>query len=297
MTPRLPWPLLALFSCSSQASAPPASVSVPPGAVGICAGKGLSPDAVRRVAIAQQLPPRAAAEALAHDARFAAEAELRGVAALPPVRLAHDALLARALLARLREENAAPPTPAEVRALRQERWRDFDRPEGVRVIHAVALGQGQQAARLVADALRQASAEARSAEDFEARTKNVPHEGVEVRVERLPLMAQDGRNLEGEESFDAAFAGAAFSLKKAGDLSPVVPTPFGFHVIFLLERSSAFQPSDEQIAAVAREEILARRTAAAKLSLLEALRKEREPLIARNFVELTSPLHGRPAGR
>jgi parvulin-like peptidyl-prolyl isomerase len=250
---------------------------------------------VASAAAALRLPPRAALTALAHDARAAAEAESRGLDGSALVQHERRAILVRAVLGQLKEENAGAPSLEELQALRRERWRDFDRPESARVIHAVAMGEGKGEARRVAEAILKATAGAKDAAEFEARAKEVPHEGVETRIETLPFMARDGRSLQG--TFVVPFAGAALALKAPAEQSPVVATSFGYHVIFLIERAAAYRPTDGELAQIAREEVAARRTTAARLRLLEELRKGNEVLTARNAIEVTQLLDGKRADR
>jgi parvulin-like peptidyl-prolyl isomerase len=284
---------LILVGCSPAATEPPAAGTVPVGAVAVCAGKAILGASVASVASASRVAPAEALQRLAHDARLAAEAEARGLDQEAGVQRELKGALARSMLARIKQDNGAPPSPEEIHALRAARWRDFDRPESARVIHAVAMGEGSDEARKVAEAIRKATAGASGEADFEERAKRVPHEGVEVRVERLPAMARDGRNVEEDGSFVVPFAEAALALKTPGDQSPVVATSFGYHVIFLIERAPAHHPTDEEIARIAREEILARRASSAARGLIERLRREHPVVLERNAIELTDLLERR----
>lgn len=286
----------AAVACASPPPAPPPG-GIPPGAVAACAGKGISAAAVASAAAALRLPPRAALAAVAHDARAAAEAEALGLDGSALVQHERRAILVRAVLGQIKAENAGAPSVEELQALRRERWRDFDRPESARVIHAVAMGEGNGQARRVAEAILKATAGAKDAAEFEARAKEVPHEGVETRVETLPFMARDGRGLQGEGTFVVPFAEAALALKAPAEQSPVVATSFGYHVLFLIERAAAYRPTDGELAQIAREEVVARRTTAARLRLLEELRKGHEVLTARNAIEVTQLLDGKRADR
>ncbi|MCS6900449.1 MAG: peptidylprolyl isomerase [Myxococcales bacterium] len=286
--------VLLLSSCSSPATmAPGPSGGVPQGAVAICADRAIQGSSVAPVAMVARVSAKEALQRLAHDIRLAAEAENRGLHKTPAVQRELKAALVRAVLTQIKEQHAAPPTLSEIQILRAERWRDFDRPESARVIHAVAMGGGSEAARKVAEAIRKETTGAKNETEFEVQAKKVPHEGVEVRVERLPAMARDGRNVEEEGSFATPFAEAALSLTQPGEQSPVVATSFGYHVIFLIERVPAYRPADEELARIAHDEILTRRMSSATRSLVEQLRREYPVTLERNAIELIDLLERR----
>lgn len=283
--------LVALVSgCGSSPPAPaPRLDTIPPGALAACGGKPILASSVASAAAAQGVSPRLALEALALDARAAAQAESLDLHFSPSVQVAIEATHARALLARIRATTSGPPTDDEVAALRSERWRDFDRPAGSRVVHAIAMGQGAQS-RAVAEAIHAAVVGSADRETFEQRANAVPHEGVETRVEALPVFDRKGRSLENEASFDPTFSAAADDLRRSGDISPVVATTFGYHVVFLVDRTDAYHPDNATIASLARDEIVTQRGHRALRAMLSELRKRNEVLIARNAEEIVSLL-------
>lgn len=287
--------LLALGGCSPSAPPPAPADAVPAGAVAVCAGRPVLAEQVAAVASARRVSPRQALDMLAFDARAAEAAERQGLARLPGVGQVARAEQARALLLRLRQRTAGPPSPQEIAELRRERWLEFDRPEGARVIHAVAMGKENDAARKLASAIHAAVAGAHDPETFERQANSVERGSIEVRVERLPPVARDGHLLEGGGSLDGLFVAAAHDLKKTGDLSPVVATPFGYHVLFLIERLPESRLADAEIAAVAADEISARRAHAELRGLLSGLRGQHPVLVSRSSDDLLSTLYPQQA--
>lgn len=293
--------LLALASCDAPPPpAPQRSFAAPsrdPGAVAYVGDVAISGDRVARIAAAQRVPVPEARDLAVRDALFSLEARSRGLDAERDIELRATALLARVLV---EDMNAAavvqgPVTDAELDEVTARHWTELDRPEASRTAHAVVLLKKDAApaarakALAVAEAIRKAVAPAADAARSSSRPSDpraedpavpvlkqavngVPKDDFEVRVEALPPIVADGRSTEGQGSFDEAYARAAIALERRGDLSSVVETRFGFHVLLLLERvPSQIVPREERRRLV-REEVLTDRALRARDKLLDDLR-------------------------
>ncbi|MEL3921937.1 peptidylprolyl isomerase [Aeromonas enteropelogenes] len=121
----------------------------------------------------------------------------------------------------------------------------FQRPERRQVAHIlIPFGKDEKAAEKQADELL---AKAKSGEDFAELAKANSSD---------TFSAKKGGELDWFEKgvMDPAFEQAAFALTKAGDLSGVVKSPFGFHIIKLL----AVEPAQTKPFADVKEETIAR---------------------------------------
>lgn len=264
-------------------------------------------EAVTRIAAAQAIEPPRARDLAVRDALFASEATATGVPDELSMRAVIRGAHARALLRDLYATavRAGPVTDVELREATERRWFELDRPAGSRTVHAVVrLNEKDDAARRakaaeIAEALHAAVAPLQSSEEaarelpsaipvqssaappppdplialFKARVASVPRDGFDIVAEELPPVAADGRVLEpGGFTFAPEFAAAAAALARRGDLSLPVASPFGLHVILLLERMPPRAvPADERRKLVYRD-VIARRARVAEASLLERLR-------------------------
>ncbi|MBM4377120.1 MAG: hypothetical protein FJ095_18720 [Deltaproteobacteria bacterium] len=203
--------------------------------------------------------PSAARDALVHDSLFAAWAR----ADFPEeAKHAEAAALSRALLHELtRQARESPISPDEFADWEQARFLDVDRPEGFRVVHAVALvdaklpGSKLKEVRAYVSMLRErigalAAAQRatkpplRNGEDVFLERTEIPedliaaavrdlvtgmsHGELDVRYEALGAISSDGRFLNYARSpwerLHETFAAAAGRLETRGDVSQLVET-------------------------------------------------------------------------
>ena len=233
----------------------------------------------------QRMPPEAQAQLLDDPAllsqlidnaylrrALAAQAEHQGLLQQDPV-LQHlllstrENLLAEAELQRVAE--AARPDSAALEKLAKSTYKAetnrFQTPARTRARHILIKGQ-DAAARAQADKLL---AELRAGGNFEALAREHSAD---------PRSAAQGGDLGffPKGQMVATFDAALEKLKNPGDLSGVVPSQFGFHIIRLEER----QPASKQSYAEVREQLHAEITASvqkkARALALERLRAQAE---------------------
>jgi peptidyl-prolyl cis-trans isomerase C len=291
-------------------SPPPRAGSLPAGIVARAGSADVHAAFVARVAAAQRLSLERARDAAVREALFASEARARELDRQEPVRSSIQASLARLLLRDLlaAAKQAGPVTEDELHDATQFYWLEMDRPPGFRAVHAVVRldgksGEAQRARAMeIAEAIRRSveplggAAEVASppppssaaptsgaprtapsdplVDAFKRAASAVPHDGFDVVIEPLPPVAADGRVLEpGDRRFDPAFARAAASLERRGDLSPPTASSFGVHVIMLLERLPPVHLPEEERRARVHDEVIAARARAAERALLERARE------------------------
>jgi len=222
---------------------------------------------VAEVARASRVPARTAVERLVADALAAEGARAQGIDGTGPVSWSTTTTLARNVQARLLDQaqSAGPPTDVELATLT--------------VAHALVVrtpGVPRERALAAASAIHQAVAGARSADQFEALAKAVPHPGTQAVVERLPGFGADGRASNGTE-YEPSFVAAALALRSIGDMTWVVETPFGWHTIYLVDRTPPDPASVEQLRTDLRAAVVEMRVRIGTAALLHA-RKEQSPI-------------------
>ena len=254
---------------------------------------------VQDIARAQRLTLSAARALATRDALFAAGAR-DAFAGGSIVSVVERGAWARALLEQLKAEAAArgPASDAEVNELTAMRWQELDRPETVRTTHAVAIvakPEQDAAARTIAQRLYEALRGIADPEEFIRVAKSVPHEGLDVRAERIPAITRDGRSYYPEgappeaanQRFDKEFAEAAHRLS-AGQVSEPLKSTFGYHVILCEARLPANHVPVEERRKLLADEVQKGRAERTKQELLVRLSSATPIMITRSVDELTA---------
>lgn len=224
--------LLALpaSACDEPVEAPaPAAADLPPGVVARVGGADVALLTIARIAAQQKIGPKDAVLLAVYDALLAEGAS--GALPASEVDSAHVRVRAHALLRSLwLELRDQPITDAELDEATHVFWSRYDRPEGRRVVHAVAMFDQQHAtaqdkeaakehARRVVDAVGPAAEDARrtapppldeesmfirgagyrdaASKRFQELAKSVKQGSgkFQVRVEELPPLTEDAMGI------------------------------------------------------------------------------------------------------
>ena len=139
----------------------------------------------------------------------------------------------------------------------------------LQVAHAVVLSSEENpTARALAERIAAGVATAKTSAEFQKLAKAVSADGQSVKVEQLPPLAPDGRALDpdrpppagpGVQNFDLGFAEAAHHLERVGELSPVVRTRFGYHVLYLVRIIEPRQPTLSELRTLLHDEVMEQR--------------------------------------
>lgn len=155
--------------------------------------------------------------------------------------LARDKVLSDALLVQVDKGNTPPDDKAEAmaRANYKANAKDFQMPEQVKIRHILIASDEKNDAEAKKKA-EELLAQIRGGGDFAALAKEHSADpGSAAKGGDLGFFAQ-GRMVP---EFDAA----AFALQKSGDLSELVKTQFGYHIIQLQDRKPAGQQAFDEV--------------------------------------------------
>ena len=184
------------------------------------------------------------AELLLVNRVLAGQAEELGLARNPEVQrrmqLQRESFLRDLRMAQVEESGPEPDYDALARETYLVQRDQFVRPAEVHVSHILIRPEGRS------------EEEARGrAEEVRGRVLEEPARFAELAAEYSddPGSKERGGDLGwvAADKLEASFAEAAFALESPGDVSPVVQTKFGFHVILLRERRAAAPIPFEQV--------------------------------------------------
>jgi parvulin-like peptidyl-prolyl isomerase len=288
-------------ACGEQPAAPLATqAALPAGVAARVGAEDIRAESVARIARAQSLDLVTARERAVSDALFAALAR-SDPARRADVSSAERAVLGRAVAEMLREQARArgPATDEELSKLTAERWVELDRPESVRVAHAVVrVEKNDDEAKLreFAGRLAKALQGAPNGDELIRRAQAFPAEGHTVTAERLPPCTADGRTWEPSAQPPAAltaqldldFTRAAHALKTPGEQSAPVRTAFGYHVIQLEERYPEARIPLETRRTLLFDALIALRAKPEYEALIARLQKDTPVSVERAADELTA---------
>jgi PPIC-type PPIASE domain len=296
--------LLLVVACSNGGPPPSAATSALPAGSAARAGAELvSATTVARIASSQGVAPRAAVGLAISDALFANEAR----ASLPfsSTRSIERAAVARSLLEQLGRDavQAGAPTEAELAEIVRERWVELDRPGAARTTHAIVMNDKPERdadAHALAEKLAVTLRSATTTDELIRLAQTFPAAGFQIRAESLPFVTADGRVFvhkdagfkAGQGGFDLAFARAANALQTPGELSPLVKSSFGYHVIRLEELAPSAVASHSELLERLAPEVMVRRAGRARRELLDKLRQTSPVQVERAVDELTSQVRG-----
>ncbi len=217
--------VVAAGGCDHPAPPPEASGALN-GAVARVGNVLLAPSLVADVARAKGSSAREAMEDLVRDGLAAQGSLARGFDRDPAVAWQSTSALARSVPEHLFDAAATAGPPRD------------DELAQVLVEHAVVMRSAnlrEEDAIALAASIRQAVVGAGSAAEFEARARALVQPRAQVIIQSVGPFGADGTDASGG-LLDAGFVAAAYALKAPLDISPVVASPFGWHVIQLVER-------------------------------------------------------------
>jgi len=266
--------LLALAACSDTHETTQQFPTGPlkPGMVARVGSVEVSGKLVKQVAEARKVSPSSAAKLLVDDALLAQAAHDQKLDADLHVAAKVRAVQARMTIDQLlNQQPIRTASDEQVAQMTSELWVQVDRGPALRTVHAVVLSKEyskepaapdtpeENAHRVaLAEKMRDAGLRASNAADFMSLANAIPTEGLQVTVEALPPIVEDGRTFDGQ-SLATEFAKGAFAIPEGEHLSGIVQSDFGWHVIYVAERLPAVHQSMEERRALATR-IIAEKT-------------------------------------
>ncbi len=273
----------------------PSSAALSPGIAARVADISIPTARVAALAERQNISLPSAREIAVRDALFAHHAKMIGAQTMSSLGPEQRGVLARALLTDVFREAMAqgPVSDAELATVTERHWLDLNRPEGFRVVHAVARADATRPEEVErAKALAEAILAVTRPLAERIRTSPPPGDGPDEAVkafidaakakgndttavvaEVLSPVAADGRVLSpGGGRYDPDFAKAAATLTNRGDIAGPITTSFGVHILVLLDRTPPHVVPVEERRAKVHDEVMTERARAAEEKILEGLR-------------------------
>lgn len=291
------WAALGLapaLACSGPGS--DREQAAPPRDVAATVGSGAIPlGYLKSVSEARSLSPRDALDGLVRDALFAQEVARRKPRLASYLnRIALARTLTVAVLADA--EQQGPPTAQEVEEFTNYHWYQLDRPPMARTVQALIKLDGEenrQVVRETAEKLRTTLLVATSVENFIERAKAFDAEPLKVTIEALDAVAADGRTANPDSPprpgskvnfYKRRFAEAAVALEADGEVSDLIETEYGYHVLMLRDRLPAQRFSHDERAKRLKAVIVEARARRMQKEMLSSLRDTNNVEVERSAV-------------
>ncbi len=282
------------LSCSPKAGPEVKPLGeVPPSAFAVVGPRALELSLLEPFAPAER---KRAARDVVRDALLRAEAEKVGPAR---AKVIYRGELARRLIeevdAKVRSQSNV--SEAELRQEYEERWLEFDRPRAVRTVHVffpVEPPADDEAQYQSAKRVYEAVQGTHNPQQFGQRAEAVLKDATEYRFVEMPPLAGDGRVVPMNPRDRTAggvyeqLAKAAVQLSHAGDVSSVVGTEDGYHVILATEVVPAQIVPFDEVREELKRAVIARKVARAldEVSKAPSVRIERRRTDIANLLSL-----------